>query len=449
MGLRRLLFVVAALAILVAPDLAHAQETPEAPAAELVPGTGAASAAIVKTRLFYAGYSLQVSLGLAATSYENRQSRSLGSAYDLSSALGLVKVKVPELAPISIDSNAGDAEAHQDLGAGPILGAIDLRATRSPASTSEVRLADLDLPGLVRVEGGHATSSSSIVDGTSRRATASVTIGAVSLLGGVVTLDGLRWDVIHQTGAEERAEATFSVAGLSIAGVPIALDLQALAPVLDAVNAVLGPVGLVVELPELVRRPNGSVEISPLRVGLLNSPLGAEIVGPLVAAVRPLLVPVYQALTDINATLGLTSLVADLGLGVADGSGGIELAIGGATAITDDTEFADPLAPPPTTPTIDPGPADDGGGAPTVGQSPAPPALGVAAPAVPGTTGTGPALVPVSSEGPARCVLAASPRRQGTCRGTNVAGAVAVVAVIAVGLYAHDVRLRRRREVAA
>jgi hypothetical protein len=436
-GLVALVLVAGLSALLVAPASVG---TADAAAEPFVLGSGAASAQVTKARLFYAGYSLQVALGLAATTYENTQSRSLGAAYDLSSALGLVKVTVPEVSPASIDSNAGDAATTKDLHAGPVLGQIQLSAKRVPASTSEVHLADVDLTGLVRVEGGHSRSTSGIVDGKTRRAQASVTVGSVTLLGGVVSLDGLRWDAVQESGGSKRSDGSFSLARLSVAGVPIATDLHDLDPVLVAINVALAPLGFVLEGPQVLHRDNGAVEITPLRVGILNSPIGSQALAPAIAAIRPLLVPVYDALADVNDTLGLAALVADLGLGVVDGSGGIEIAVGGATARTDDAVFADPLSG--LLPTA-PGAlaAGDVGGTAPLGE--------VAAPSTP-AVGEGPSqILPTSSDGPTRCVLAASPRRQGSCRGTNPAGAFAVVAIVAAAIGTHEVRLRRKRAAAA
>jgi hypothetical protein len=434
-GLASLLLVVGLGALAVAPASVG---TADAAAEPFVLGSGAASAQVTKTRLFYAGYSLQIALGLAATTYENAQSRSLGAAYDLSSALGLVKVTVPELMPVSIDSNRGDAAADKDLGAGPLLGHIQLSAKKVPAGRAEVHLADVDLPGVLRVEGGHARSTSAVVDGKARRAEASVDVASVSLLGGVVVLEGLHWQAIQESGASQRSDATFTLGRLLVAGAPIATDLHDLKPVLDAINAALAPLGLVLGGPEAVARDNGAVEITPLRVGILNSPVGAQALGPIVAGIRPLLLPVYDALVSVDDTLGLAALIADLGLGVVDGSGGIEIAVGGATARTDDTVFADPLSgllPAPTTP------RPPSTGSPSLGD--------VAAPSAPAAGGdVGSQILPTSSEGPAHCVLAASPRRQGSCRGTNPAGAIAVVAIVAAAIGTHEVRLRRKRAAA-
>src|SRR5205085_1978380 len=105
------------------------------------------------------------------------------------------------LSPLSVDSNSGDAAASRDLGAGAVAGRIALSAKAVPASTAEVHLTDLDLPGLVRVEGGHSRSSSAIVAGTERRAQASVDVGAVSLVDGLVVLDGLHWEASQRSGS--------------------------------------------------------------------------------------------------------------------------------------------------------------------------------------------------------------------------------------------------------
>jgi hypothetical protein len=435
-SIRRWLSAGALVAVLSAFVVAPAGIGPaDAADGPFVPGSGAASSSVTKVRLFYAGYSIQVALGLSATTYENSQSRALGGAYDLSAVLGLVKQTVAELSPVSADSNSGDASIDRDLGAGPVLGRISLRATTVPAATAEVRLADVDLPGLVRVEGGHSRSSSAIVDGRTRRAEATVTVGTVSLLGGLVVLDGLHWDAVHQTGATSEADGTFALDRLLVAGAPIATDLHDLGPVLDAINAALGPVGLMLTAPTVEHRDNGAVEITGLRVGLLNSPLGADVLAPLIAGVRPLLVPVYEALTGADTTLGLAALVADLGLGVADGSGGLELSIGGATARTDATVYADPLS------GQLPGSTGSGGGLASGGSATTD---GLAAPAVAGSPGADAEVVRTSSQGPTRCVLAASPRRQGSCRGSNAPGAIAVVAVVAAAVGAHELRMRRR-----
>jgi hypothetical protein len=436
---RRPLVVVAAVvlaALVIGPASIGPVRAEDAP---FVPGSGASSATVTKARLFYAGYTLQVPLGLSATTYENRQSRALGGAYDLTAVTGLAGVEAPEqVSPISVDSNAGDDTKTADAGPGAVLGHIALEARTVPASRAEVRLADVDLTGLVRIEGGHSHATAAVVDGNERRAAASVSVGAVSLAGGLIVLEGLQWEAVQRSGAAEQAEASFTLARVLVGGVPIATDVRDVVPVLAAINALLAPTGLVLEAPEVIHRDNGAVDITALRVGLINSPLGAEVLAPIIAGIRPLLLPAFEALAGIDGSLGLTALVADLGLGVADGSGGIEVAIGGATARTDDAVFADPLGGVvPAAPEL--APAAPGPG-PVVGGPRAVAAPVVGLPGTPGAT----ELLPTSPAGPARCVLVASPRRQGSCRGSNVAGAVGVVALAVAGLGVYEALARRR-----
>lgn len=434
---RRALGAAVLLAFALVAEPSAALVTQSAPAAsELVPGSAAASATVARARLFYAGYTLPVGLGVSAASYTNQQSRALGAAYELSAVTGLVGATVPEVAPIAIDSNEGDDARTADLGAGPVLGHVALTATGTPASTSEVRLADVDLPALVRVEGGHSTSSTSLDPGRQRRARASTEVARVTIAGGVVVLEGLRWEAVQRTGDDPTAVATFTLGRLLLAGVPVPLDPGDLASSLDPVNDALAPIGLFLRLPTLLRT-EGAVEMGPLRVGLASSPLGADVVAPIVGGIRPFLLPVFEALTDVDTTLGLAALVADLGLGVADGSGGVEVSVGGATAGTEATTFTSPL-----------------GGTGTAPPAVAPIGGSVVAPVFPAPAGS--VSAPAASrpsvevtEGPVRCVLEAGPRRQGTCRGSNVAGAVGISAVALAAVAWAEVRSRRRHRVAS
>jgi len=427
----------AGAALLLATGLAAAPARAQTTA--FVLGSGSASAVVTKTKIFYAGYSLQVPIGLSATSYENKQSRALGGAYDVSAVVGLVAEKPEQVSPISIDSNKGDAAKTVDVGAGPILGRIALTARAVPSSRSDVRLADVNAAGVLRVEGGRSWSTTAVVDGKERRAQSSVSVAAVTLAGGLVELEGLRWDAIHRGGAAKQADATFSLGRLRVGGVTVARDIHDLDPVLAAVNTLLAPTGLVVEGPQVVHRATGAIDVTPMRIGVINSPLGAEHVGPIIAQLRPQLLPVFEALTNADTTLGLAALVADLGLGVADGSGGIEFSIGGATALTDDKVFANPfdglnVAPPALAP-------GDVATPPTLAALPRLPE------SIPGSAGGTKQLA--SSKGVIRCVLAGGAKRNGDCRGSNVPGAIAIVGLVVAAMLTYETYLRRRRDAVA
>ena len=418
----------------------------QAEAAPFVTGSGAASATVTKARLFYAGFSLQVPLGLSATTYENKQSRALGGAYDLTSATGLVDgVDQPQLAPISIDSNEGDATKTADVGAGAVLGRIALSARAVPSVPGR------GAPGRRRpararphrgrsLEGQHRGASTATSAGRWPRSPSARCRSPE----GSSCSTGCGGRRSSGRAPPTQADAVFTLASVSIGGVPIASDLHDLVPVFDAdQRRARAHRAWCSEAPEVLHRDNGAVDMTALRIGLINSPLGAQVLGPLLAGVRPLLLPAFDALTDVDPTLGLAALVADLGLGVADGSGGIELSFGGATARTDDAEFADPLAvgEPAPTPAATPG---------TAGVAAEPRRVPGARPPLGCRPRRGrPASCPPRRPARPGACSSASPRRQGDCRGTNVPGAVAVVAIVVAGMAAWEAAARRRRAQAA
>jgi hypothetical protein len=266
-------------------------------------------------------------------------------------------------------------------------------------------------------------------------------VAAISLAGGLVQLRGLRWTATQRTGTDPVAEADFDLAAIAIAGVEIPIDGELIADVLRLVNDALAPIGLVLEPPEVLHLPDGSIDITSLRIGIANSPLGAQLIAPLVSAVRPLLLPLLDLATTINPQLGLLGLLLDLGLGVVDGSGGIVLSIGGANAGTDDTTFADllgrpaPLAPATPAPVPAPAPAPAPTFPPVTAPTLAPPVAAPVAAAPPAA---------IVHSGPLECVLAASPQRHGSCRGANVPAAFALIAITLAGLGLLEVRARRR-----
>jgi hypothetical protein len=406
---------------------------------EFVPGSANASAQIVRLRLFYAGFGLEMSAGTSIASYRNQTAKASSSTQDLRGVTGLAGVPAP--APTSASSTNGDEHVEEALTDPPLFGRTLADATKQPASTASVDLASIQLPGLLEVEGGTTSAHTELVAGSHRVATASAEVAAVSLAGGLVELRGLRWTATQRTGTDALAEADFDLAAIAIAGVEIPIDGELIADVLRLVNDALAPIGLVLEPPEVLHLPDGSIDITSLRIGIANSPLGAQLIAPLVSAVRPLLLPLLGLATNINPQLGLLGLVLDLGLGVVDGSGGIVLSIGGANAGTDDTTFADLLGrPAPLAPAAPPAPAPAPAPAPTF---PAVSTPTLAAPPVAAPAAAAPPAAIVQS-GPLECVLAASPQRHGSCRGANAPAAFALIAITLAGLGLLEVRARRR-----
>lgn len=416
---------------------------PRAPS--FVPGSAAASSSIAGARLFYGGLSLPLGVGTTAASYTNNQSRALGVALDLGTYISLVTDTPPQFTPTVIDSNAGDREVSADVGAGEAIGRVDLRATQVPASSSEARMADVSLPALVHVEGAYSHASTEVADGRQRRASSTVGISRVSIAGGLVLLEDLRWEARQTSGFEPGQDAEFTIGRARIAGLPVLIPAGGLPDALGPVNAALLPVGLRIEAPTSSSTPDGAATITPLRVMMADSELGAQLLGPIIASARPLLAPAFEAMTDIDSALGLVGLVADLALGVADGSGGIEVTIGGATATTSERGFVAPARPQLPTP------ASDTHDAVTAEPRPAPRSEIAAKPptppdpATPVSVDAEVASAPTVASTSLRCVLEAAPLRRGECRDSNVLLAIGISGLAVTVITVMEIGMRRRR----
>jgi hypothetical protein len=413
---RRLIACVAALGlVLAAVPTAEARE-------EFVPGTANASTQLARVRLFYAGFGYEVSAGTTIASYRNQTSRASSSAVDASFLFNIIGVPGP--AATTATSADGDQSFEQAL-ADPLLGRTAASATRQPASSAASELADLSIPGILEVRAGETHAQTELVPGDHRLAVATTEVASIVLAGGLVELRGLRWTASHRTAA----------------GLPLPIAGSALGSVLSLVENLLAPVGLVLDWPEVVELSDGSIDISGLRIGIANSPLGAQLIAPLVAGLRPLLLPILDAVTGANEDVGILGLFVDLGLGIVDGSGGALITVGGANAGTNDRTFADlfgprPQAAPPAA-IAPPAPLP----APALAPAPAP----VAAPIQPRPAPDPTVIVEVGATGPVQCVLSAA-LRSGSCRGENVPAALATIALALAALGLLEMRARGRRQ---
>ena len=237
-----------------------------------------------------------------------------------------------------------------------------------------------------------------------RRAAAHTAIGDVALLGGIITIHGLRWDLEQTiTGADGRADqehvdagftfANISVGlpGLPLVTIPVPTPAQ-LPAVMTQVNGILGPLGLQLRLPTVGGNPDArSHTVSPLTLAIGGR---SSILGPVIGTLAN--DPSFQELTrllgktlfdakdckelggllsvlspELDATYntlgGSYPLLVAVITGALGGTGEVQLNIGGVETRIDD-EYFPPLSFAP------PGP-----GAPTPGFA--------GTPAVPGRLG--------------------------------------------------------------
>jgi hypothetical protein len=333
-------------------------------------------------------------------------------------------------------------------------------ATIQPAATATSKLSDFDVPGAFEVSGVQSSAYAQQVTGQLRQATATDDIAEVNLANGAVDLKGLHWQDTQETGPGGnivQQAASFSIGGISIAGVSVpssVVSTDTLAQLLGIVNAALEGTGLNVTLPVAQTQSDGSEDISPLSIGLDQSALGQQVVGPLLGPSQTVRNEIDTILEDdITCKTGTALTVVDIMLGVLSGGGNLNLNLGGATATSNGTAYANPFD-------NSLGLLSDAGGAvssvlgSTLSTPSIPGTFTPGIPATPATAGTsGTAEAPKEALGSLtsseRC-LTTSPFGHPACSsgGAAVPVALAGLAVIMGVGVADYIRLRRYRRLA-
>jgi hypothetical protein len=350
--------------------------------------------------------------------------------------------------PTKLDNRQGPASA--DTTEAPI-GTSQLGAGREqvsvddvPSGHATVTTGDLDLTGLLRVGGGRASTDAVVLPNDGRQAVGTVQMDVT--IAGVVELRGLKWTATHRTGATSQADGSFELAGASIGGIPLPLD--DLAQVQDAINGALAPIGLRVELPQVehLTDPVDIVRVSPLRILVDHSPLGASGVRPALDLTRDARSQLFDALAQADCSSEGLLLVGEILLGVGSGTGSLIAQLGGAEAesatVIAQNAFGD--APPPLNgstplPTAPATPTAPGAGPARGGQvAPAAPVLS--------TPVANPVLAPAVALGPLyETCESTHPNRAPACS----VGAAGLVGLLGVGGTAAVavLDLRRRRKL--
>jgi hypothetical protein len=259
---------------------------------------------------------------------------------------------------------------------------------------------------------------------------------------------------MQDSGAKSVSTATFSIGSLKLGGASIPLT-PATPPtaLLKAINAIAAPIGFNIQWPVTETLPDGTVQITPLTVGIDNSLLGQKVIGANLGTVQPLRQALVAALLKVNCNFAIPVLLADIDVGVLSGGGNLNLNFGGAHAQTTDAAPVSPFGaglgsgvlnlslPSPSTGT--------GGGVSTLSGS------GFS---VPTTSGAGASLPSASGSGPGAgssrqaigpllkttaCVTT-SPAGGG-CAATNVAVPIGFIALGLMALLAVWDYFRQRR----
>jgi hypothetical protein len=377
-------------------------------------GTGSAIALVYKVNPVFGNLSFGITAGESVAGHQNTGAQGQAKAVNL----GVIGVTLagegcegddPTLPaeaqpqPVIVNSDDPGAEAGRTETIGEVI-SMTARAARTPLSEAITTVAPLGDRAGVYVSAGTATASSGVVSEGVREARAVTEIGEVSLLGGLITLHGLRWEAVQRTGATTENAGSFSLGGLSLGMQTIPLPTEPLEQ-LRTLKDVLASVGLTLTPPS-TRVEQGIVFVDPLRVGIIPSTLRDTIVGGLLGAIRPVRDSIIDLLTqigcggdpDILGNNGKTAItVLDLALASISGAGYLTVELGGVQATTAEIQGFTGLgqgSPLPTLPIL-----------PSLPQNPSSAAL----PNLPGRPGPG----QINTGGGATAPIASSPDDDG------------------------------------
>jgi hypothetical protein len=348
---------------LVLSVVAPAVSAPAAPARARVidAGTAAATANVLGITPGVSGLTLSATIGESNAAYQHAETQAKSGTLDLGS-LGLVlatttlcgRSELPSSAqPQSLFADSEDGKRRLTHGVGG-LGTESVSVDPSPESASATTTTvDQTLPGLLTIRGdSHAQVR--YVDGREQIATSSV-IEDVSLLAGLVRIDGMRWTARRTSGLTSTRSTAFSFGQVELAGRPVAVPDSAPAATIDAINKVLAPFGLSVLEPALSgNHQTGSIAIGPLTVRFTGSAIDRAVLGPAVNGAVALEKLIREVGAPGDNCANVRELIDDLGnsadtllnvgLAISQGAGALDVQLGGvAAAALDPAAYTSPF----------------------------------------------------------------------------------------------------------
>jgi hypothetical protein len=338
--------LIAGLAVTLALGTSAVLTAPaQADTGPFVQGAGDAVAQAISVSPALSGEDLGIETGVSIADYLGTDGQA--ESQILTSALiGAFNVSLPGGAGGILAESSGAPTTQSTTFEGEDgEGGGTMNATAAQSSgAATTNLATFNLPGVVSVSGGQSTATTSIVNGQTRQAEGTSSIGSLSLLGGLVSLNGLHWTATQSTGAKSVQSCTFSVGSISLDGKTISVPVGGLNGAIALINAGLAQSGLRLGLPTQVIGADGSVEETSLSIGLDKSALGKELVSPYVNTIQPVRTLLNTVLTKIDPTLGESDLVLEIVLSVLAGEGSLDIDLGGAYATTNGTSYSNPFA---------------------------------------------------------------------------------------------------------
>jgi hypothetical protein len=357
---RRLIWPVAALvvgAVTLPIGAVHAQAAPSDSGFILGEGQGVAQA----VRLVPTVGNLQatVAVGTSIAGYSDSEGKASAQNLDL----GAVETSLtgPQCdgsnptftssdfpQPLIAESPDGKPQTeHQDITgnsstAPAAVGVLDAATTGAPAPSGKASTqgGTFSIPGVITISGATSSAAGGVVGGNARDITARTAVGSISLAGGMVTLGDVQ-ELAHQrTGAGATASGSFTLGSLTVAGTAMPVTPDKIASSVAAANTALAPTGFHVTLPVASKLSDGTASVTPLSIGVTNSPLGHTIVGPVLGDAETFREQIENQLLAANCQTATAFSNGDILLGILAGSGSLNVMLGGVTAVSDGTKYA-------------------------------------------------------------------------------------------------------------
>jgi hypothetical protein len=421
------------------------------------PGTAAATASVLGISPAVSGLQLSATIGESTAAFQHTETQAKSGTVDLGS-LGLVlattqfcgQSELPSKSqphPLTADSQDGEQHrTHGPDGLGEESVDVDPAPETATATTTTI---DQKLPGVLSVR-GRSRAAVRYIDGRLQLATSSVTED-LTLLGGAVRLDGMRWTARRSAGASTARRTDFSFGRVSIGGVPLESPDSAPDVTINAINAALAPAGLSVREP--VRSTNqhtGAVAIGPFVLRFSGSSPERSVFKPVTDA--------FITLENLATSLGsqgddctqVRQLISNVfnnnvtlvhvALAIAQGAGALDLQFGGvAAAAQNPPSYTNPF----DTSDLPSAPPSIGLG--TTGSRPQVPTATPTTAAVVGTNPTNP-IAPTVAVASQRCVTT-SPSHAHSCWHGLATVASGGALALGIALLITDVVVTRRRRI--
>ena len=260
----------------------------------------------------------------------------------------------PDQIPQSLQTETGQPGADQgvsqqpDPSAGPkqpSFGTYEyVKATATPYGEADTTLPPITTPAF-RVDSMATKAWSGLVNGE-RVAGATSTIGSVDIANGMVDLSNLRWESEYPSGGSAKPTGTFSIGQVKIQGtaLPTGPDLGAIQ---NAINTVLGNVGLEVVLP-VSSVTQGTQSVSPLQILAVPNDNRDNAINPVLNGLQPVQQPLFDGLENgfspsepaqlaqalCNSDTPIT--VAQIAVASINGGGFFSAALGGVNSSSAD-----------------------------------------------------------------------------------------------------------------